>query len=211
MMLRLTFVVFAAVALAGCVQVTVFGRTVNDPSAAPASAAPEVSATSAPPQAVAAPASAAVVSAFTLTIAPEGLRKIGDDARFDAEALRRTVEAELLARRLLGAQDPRAHGTAEIRIDDYALRAKTNAVVFGSVPSVGMLAGDVRVVGVDGTALQTFRVAADANLRLAPAGKEAGGTDAAALRALYQRFAVLAADRLAGTPSQPVEGPVIPR
>lgn len=210
-MLRLTFIVFAAVVLAGCVRVTVFGRTVNDPSATPASpVAPEVSTTPAPPQAVAAPPAAAV-SAFTLTIAPEGLRKIGDDARFDADALRTAVEAELRARRLLGAQDPRAHGTADIRIDDFALQAKTNAVVFGYVPSVGMLAGDVRVLGADGALLQTFRVAAEANLRLAPAGKEAGGRDDAGLRALYLRFAALAADRLAGTPSKPVEGPVIPR
>jgi hypothetical protein len=211
MTLRLTFIVFAAVALAACVRVTVLGRTVNDPSATPASAAPGVSATSVAPLATAAPPAAVVISAFTLTIAPEGLRKIGDDGRFDADALRATVEAELLARGLLGARGPRAHGTAEIRVDDYALQAKTNAVVFGYVPSAGMLAGDVRVLGADGALLQTFRVAAEANLRVAPGGKASDGKAVDALRGLYQRFAVLAADRLAGTPSKPVEGPVIPR
>ena len=189
--------------LAGCGQVVIFGHTVGDGRANSASepaSKPKGQATSTP--------AAHRVKAVTLALTPEATQKVAGDPRFKADALRDAVEGELRSRQLLDVQDPQASGTAEILIDDFAIRATSNAVVFGRIPSAGTLIGDIRIRDANGNALPADKISAEARMSLA-----ANGNDKNPLQDLYRRFAVLVADNLAGIPSksEDTSGNVIPR
>jgi len=70
----------------------------------------------------------------------------------------------------------------------------------------GTLEGDIRVTGAKDDASTGSRIVAQSKLTLA-----ASGDDKNPLGPLYHRFAVLAADRLAGVESQPQDSSSIPR
>ena len=147
------------------------------------------------------------VKAVNLTVTPEAAAKVtGDTSRFAANALLDAIRTELKSRKLLDEQDPQASGTAEIVVDDLATRQTTNAIVFGYKMLAGTLEGDVRVTGAAGTESTGSRIIAESKLTLA-----VNGNDKNPLGPLYRRFAVLAADRLAGVASQPQDPTGIPR
>jgi hypothetical protein len=220
--------------LAGCGQVIVFGHVVGErkesaepkpetTSASPQSTAPEATGSSSAAPAAAGPASgeaatqtpvaaaaphlARTVKAVNLTVTPEAVAKVtGDASRFTADALLDAIRAELKSRKLLDEQDPQASGTAEIIVDDLATRQTTNAILFGYRMLAGTLEGDIRVTGAAGTESTGSRIIAESKLTLA-----VSGNDKNPLGPLYRRFAVLAADRLAGVASQPQDPTGIPR
>jgi hypothetical protein len=219
--------------LTGCGQVIVFGHVVGErkestepkPEAAPAqstareaagasgaaastAAAPVPGETAAETRvAAASPHLTHAVKAVNLIVTPEAAAKVtGDAGRFTADALLDAIRTELKSRKLLDEQDPQASGTAEIIVDDLATRQTTNAIVFGYKMLAGTLEGDVRVTGATGTGSTGSRIVAESKLTLA-----VNGNDKNPLGPLYRRFAVLAADRLAGVTSQPQDPTGIPR
>ncbi|MEJ1963076.1 MAG: hypothetical protein WDO56_16590 [Gammaproteobacteria bacterium] len=135
---------------------------------------------------------------MSLTLTAEATAKATDDPAFKADALLDAIRRELRARQLLDPQDTGAAGSAEVVIDDFDTRSTSNAVVFGYIFKEGALAGVIHVRDASGNELQKFDVMAESRFSVA-----ANGTDANGLAALYRRFAVLAADRLADTPSKP--------
>ena len=220
--------------LAGCGQVIVFGHVVGErkesaepkpeaTSASPQSTAPEATGSSSAATAAAGSASGEAVTqtraaaasphlthavkTVNLTVTPEAVAKVtGDASRFAADALLDAIRTELKARKLLDEQDPQASGTAEIIVDDLATRQTTNAILFGYKMLAGTLEGDIRVTGAAGTESTGSRIIAESKLTLA-----VSGNDKNPLGPLYRRFAVLAADRLAGVTSQPQDPTGIPR
>ena len=217
--------------LAGCGQVMVFGHVVGErrtaeetkseatPAASPTAAgetpappAPGASTGSAstpvePPLAARSPLVTHAVKAVNVTVTAEAAAKAtGDASRFAADALLDAIRAELKSRKLLDEQSPRAVGTAEIIVDDLATRPTTNAVVFGYKMLAGTLEGDIRVTGAGDTESTGARIVAQSELTVA-----ANGDDKNPLGPLYRRFAVLAADRLAGVASKPQDPTGIPR
>ena len=209
--------------LAGCGQVILFGHVVGERSAAeskPDTTAAGAATSNASPPAPDAPASTApvpaeprvvlvthAIKAVNLTITAEAAAKVtGDASRFTQEGLLDAIRTELKTRKLLDDQDPRASGTAEIIVDDLATRATTNAVVFGYKMLAGTLEGDIRVTGADGAASTGSRIVAESKLTVA-----VSGDDKNPLGPLYRRFAVLAADRLAGVASKAQEPTGPPR
>ena len=162
-------------------------------------------AASSPPPAKS-PALAHVVKAVNLTITPEASARVtGDASRFTADALLDAIKSELRSRKLLDEQSANASGTAEIVVDGLATRATTNAIVFGYKMLAGTLEGDIRVTGAGGESTGA-RIVAESKLTIA-----ASGDDKNPLGPLYRRFAVLAADRLAGVASAPKDPSGIPR
>jgi hypothetical protein len=230
-----------ATMLAGCGQVVVFGHVVRDGSISsepkpqeepgsatapaadgtstrgedsPASASGSASASAVAPSAGPRPAAKSpsliathAIRAVNLTVTPEAASKVtGDASRFSADALLDAIKAELKSRKLLDEQGAQASGTAEVIVDDLATRPTTNAVVFGYKMLAGTLEGDVRVTGMAGGDSTGSRIVAQSKLTIA-----ASGDDKNPLGPLYRRFAVLAADRLAGVTSQPQDPTGPPR
>ena len=211
--------VLIAAMLAGCGQVIVFGHVMREGNSsvqpkeegsgsggpAPQATAPASAAASSPPPAKS-PAIAHVVKAVNLTITPEASARVtGDASRFTADALLDAIKSELRSRKLLDEQSANASGTAEIVVDGLATRATTNAIVFGYKMLAGTLEGDIRVTGA-GVESTGSRIVAESKLTIA-----ASGDDKNPLGPLYRRFAVLAADRLAGVASAPKDPSGIPR
>ncbi len=195
--------------LAGCGEVVVFGHTIGEKSPVPevvtessGANAPSMSAASAPASVSTAKAVASAtvqrVRAVTLSLTPDATAKVANDPRFTADALLAAVKSELQSRKLLDETDARAAATAEISIDDFAVRPTSNAVIFGRIISAGRLNGDIRVRDADDKDLRSFKVEAASQVSIA-----ASGDTPNPLGALYHRFAVLAADRLAGVASRP--------
>jgi hypothetical protein len=179
--------------LAGCGQVIVFGHVVGERAA---SSEVKPSAAGTPPA-----TSSAVrgVKAVSLSLSPAAASEVAGDSRFTTGALLDAIKAELASRGLLDEQNPRADGTAEILIDHLATRPTVNAVIFGRQMMAGTLTGGIRVTGPNGDELPDFRIAAESRLSFA-----VNGDDENPLGPLYRRFAELAADRLAGVQSKPV-------
>lgn len=228
-MARLSIVLLIVTMLTGCGQMIVFGHVVGEKPApvqpktegsdsttpaprSPASAQASAPATEAPTPVNTQPVAksaviAHAVKAVNLTITPEASAKVtGDASRFAADALLAAIKAELTSRKLLDEQDPNASGTAEVMVDRLATRPTTNAIVFGYKMLAGTLEGDIRVTGLQGGASTGSRIVAESKLTVA-----ASGDDKNPLGPLYRRFAVLAADRLAGVPSGPQQSTGVPR
>jgi len=175
--------------LCGCVRVTVLGHTVTEGQAGKVAAEE----TRAAPEKLTAQQAAATVSAITLDLAA-ARQQTAADARFDAEALRAAITDELRSRRLLAIAAEADGRLAVVQLEEYSIRQTSNAVVFGHVPSAGVLAGVVLVRDAEGVELRRVSIRAEVALNLAQRG-----TDQNALRGLYLKFAELAADNLAAT------------
>jgi hypothetical protein len=189
----------AQAANAAHAQPAAAGADASAPAAAVAPAATRVAAR--------APAITHAVKAVNITVTPEAAAKVtGDASRFAADALLDAIRTELKARKLLDEESPQASGTAEIIVDDLATRPTSNAILFGYKMLAGTLEGDVRVTGAEGTESTGSRIIAESKLTVA-----ANGNDKNPLGPLYRRFAVLAADRLAGVESRPPDPTGPPR
>lgn len=181
------------------------GRTSEAPasqsatSSAPGSAASVASTAAGSATPAASPHTVHVVKAVDIVVTPEATAKVtGDASRFTADALLDAIKTELKSRKLLDEQDPRASGTAEIVVDGLATRPTTNAILFGYKMLAGTLEGDIRVTGASDTDSTGSRIVAESRLTVS-----ASGDDKNPLAPLYRRFAVLAADHLAGIVSEP--------
>ena len=178
--------------LAGCGDVIVFGHTVHE--AHPAS---EVKAEpTATPKAAVTPR-VQVVKTVTLVLAAQAAAKVVDDSRFNADALLAEIKSELQSRKLLDDADLHSSGTAEISIDDYAMRPTSNVILFGNIISAGTLSGDVRVRDAQGNELPDRRIEAETRVSIPASGESANP-----LAPLYRQFAVMTANSLAGTPTK---------
>jgi hypothetical protein len=177
--------------LGACVRVTVLGHTVTEgktPGKADAEAPPTAVAEKLTPQ-----QAAATVSAITLALSAAAAPIAAADARFDMDALRAAITDELRSRRLLTTPAAAAGRVAVVQIEEYSLRQTSNAVVFGHVPSAGVLAGAVLIQDAQGAELRRFRIRVEVPLNIAQGGKEPN-----ALKNLYLRFAAMTADEAAG-------------
>jgi hypothetical protein len=191
--------------LTGCGQVMVFGRVIGETRTqtetkveAPAMSLAADPAPPSPPL----PSSPIVhrVKSVALTLNPQAASQATADPRFNTAALLEAIETELRSRKLLETHDPAASDKAEIRLSDFTTRSATNAVVFGYQLGSGSLTADIHVGDSPAAGPDNFKVIAETRLAIA-----ANGADKNPLGPLYRRFAVLTADRLAGTPSKPEE------
>ena len=131
----------------------------------------------------------------TLSIDPKAAERVAADSRFDADALRDAVEAELQSRKLPDISESQGtSATVAISIENYELRADTNFVIFGSTPYTGALEGTLVRRDERGETLAVSRVEAHAALSV-PADGEAKNL----LAPLYRQFAVAVADTLTGS------------
>ncbi|MEO6366549.1 MAG: hypothetical protein ABIP38_01030 [Steroidobacteraceae bacterium] len=137
---------------------------------------------------------AATVSAVSLVLSAAVQQQAAADARFDADALRASITDELRSRRLLDPGSAGAGRVAVVQLDEYSVRSTSNAVVFGHVPSAGVLAGAVLIRDAEGAGLRDFMIRAEVALNIAQRG-----TEPEPLKSLYLKFAALAADDLAAT------------
>lgn len=207
-----------ATVLAGCGQVAVFGHTIGerptraseDPTSASDSRPSKDTATTSQTQAEPAPASAVAavaapraVSDVSLVLTSQATAKVADDSRFKTEALLAAIEAELRARKLLADANSSADSTAEISIEDFAVRPTSNAVVLGYIMNDGALTGEIRIRDAASNEFRSYRIEAESRLTVA-----ANGSTPEPLGPLYRRFASLTGDWLAGTPGASKPSPV---
>jgi hypothetical protein len=197
--------------LGACTRVTVFGHTVKDDGAPAAQPAPAAAGPSASAVAPAVPAVSRIapsvqpgktpITRLALEFTPAARQQVDADKRFSVEALRDAVAAELQSRQLLDLQTT-GSGTgriAEIQMEEFTLRATSNLVLFGRLPSVGVLAGTVRIRAAAGGDAQEYRVRADIPLSISK-----NGTHKHPLQNLYGGFARQLADDITGTPPRPL-------
>lgn len=186
--------------LGGCGQVMVFGHVVGERSAA-APAKPDEPAKVPAMTTVAATSTAPTtqqvkVKAVNLTLSPSAASEVAGDSTFAMNLLLEAINAEMRSRGLLEANSP---GTAEIVIDHLATHPMVNAVVFGRRMLTGTLTGTLRAQSGEPNESPEFTLVAESRLSI-----PVDGSDQNPLGPLYRRFAVLAADRLAGVESKPV-------
>jgi hypothetical protein len=190
--------------LAGCGRVVMFGHVVREGSA------PDVSESDAPAnvasgsrsevvaQKMQAVAPAPVLKAVTIRVSPRATENVASDTPFAPELLLEAIRTELRSRKLLDEQNPQVTETAEVQIDEVAVRPSTNAIVFGYKMMASTLIGDVHLSTADSTAPPGFHVSADTRLTISAENENKNP-----LAPLYRRFAELTADRLAGVESKP--------
>lgn len=193
--------------LTGCGEVVVFGHTVREghassvSSTAPASTVPApVSQADSKPVAqlsVVSSSQALKIKSVTLALSSPAEHEAATDSRFKRDALLDAIKDELRSRKVFDEADSSAT-VVEVSIDDFAVQPTTNAIVFGRIFSNGALVGMVRSRDAQGTALQNFKIDAQARLAI-----DANGEDPNPLAPLYRRFAVLMADSVTGTVSKP--------
>jgi hypothetical protein len=194
MMLKLQIVLLlTASLLEGCGNVAVFGHTIGE-----GRTSSEAKTDSTPAAQDAAIPGARAVKAVTLVLTPQVAAKVADDSTFKKDALLDAIKAELRSRQLFDDTDSRATATAEISLDDFAVRPTSNAVVLGYIINDGTLSGELRVRDGDGKDLQRDRIEAKSKVTAA-----ANRENPDFLVPLYRRFASVTGDWLAGTPSKP--------
>jgi hypothetical protein len=186
--------VLAFALLGACARVTVFGHTVKDeagpaaPAAASASAGAPVSRPGLSP-----------ITRLAVEFTPAAQQQVAADERFRADALRDAIAAELRSRQLLDLQATGAGKAAVIEVEEFAIRATSNVVLFGHLPSSGVLGAVIRIREAAGGEAREFRVRTDIPLSIAQSG-----ADKQPLKSLYSGFARQLADELTGaTPAPP--------
>jgi hypothetical protein len=203
MMLKVQIALLVTVALlAGCGEVIVFGHTVREGHAASEVKAAPVAMTAATATETVVSPAIQRVREVTLSLTPQAAGKVANDSRFNAGALLDAIKVELRSRRLfdvngLDVAGSRASITAEIFIDDYALRPTTNFVLLGSTINAGTLSGNLVLRDEHGNELQRRRIETQARVSIPESGEAANS-----LWSLYHEFAVAAANSLSGTPAK---------
>jgi FlaG/FlaF family flagellin (archaellin) len=180
------------VALAGCGQVEVFGRTIGEPK----------STSQAEAELVSNPANVAEfqkVKAVMVVLTEQATAKTAADAKFNADALLSAVKSELQSREALEDSNAQLTAVAEIAIDDYALHPTSNVVLFGQIISTGVLSGTLRVRDAQGNELSNRRIEAKARVSIPAQGESENP-----LGLLYREFAVQTGNTLTGKIIKPV-------
>lgn len=192
--------------LAGCGEVVVFGHTMGEkPTAPEVKTAPVVATETAVEPKIhqdAADPRIQRVRDVTLSLTPQAAEKVATDSRFNADALLAAIKSELQSRGLFAVArldgtgfdaTGQANRTAEITLDDYALRPTTNFVLFGSTINVGTLSGHLLLRDEQGNELQTHPIEAEARVSIPESGDAENP-----LRPVYREFAVAVANSIAG-------------
>ena len=136
------------------------------------------------------------VNAVMLTIAPEVIKEIASEPRFDSKALLEAIKAELQTRKLLETGHSTTGTTLEVYIDHYELHPNTNFVIFGATPNTGKLAGNLALRDEQDNVTTIAHIEAYSHISVPQEGE-----DRQLLQPLYHEFAVTTADTLAGTHS----------
>ncbi len=202
--MRISLLMILTLGLLGaCTRVTVFGHTVKEGPAraarttAPASPDAPAASRSSPAAQPGQPQITRVALEFT----PAAQKQVDDDERFNSEALREAIIAELRSRQLLDLEKPGAGRVAVIQMDEFSVRATSNVVLFGYLPSAGVLVGAVRIREAGGGEARQLHVRAEIALNISQRG-----TDRNPLQNLYSGFARRFADELTATPPPQPQG-----
>ncbi|RTL31336.1 MAG: DUF4410 domain-containing protein [Burkholderiales bacterium] len=116
---------------------------------------------------------------------------LADNMKFNADALKSTVERSLTAQSLL---DPASEQTMDIEVTSFRVRSAFSAIMFGFMAGNDNVEGIVTIKGANGSILQQSKVKASYAL-----GGIGGGQDEARMSWLYEEFAKHAVAELSGT------------
>lgn len=165
--------------------------TASTASASPAVATPAAVQQQTPPRA---PESRLKVAALTFT--SDATDKINADSRFNRDALLTSINTQLRSHDLIDdSGGNQAQRSIEFTIDDFAVRAASNAVVFGYVFNNATLVGQARVHDAAGHEVEHFEIRAETRVTT-----RTDGDPAQALNSLYRRFADITVGKLTGVP-----------
>ncbi len=141
------------------------------------------------------------ITRFAVELTPAAQKQADDDGRFNPDALRDAIVAELGARQLLNLQ-PGPGRSAVLQLDEFSVRATTNVVLMGHIASAGVLAGEIRIRDAGSGDARELRTRAEISLNISKTG-----TDKNPLKNLYKGFARQLADDLTGAPPAPTKRP----
>jgi hypothetical protein len=196
--------IFLAGLISGCGQVVVFGHTIGEKTAsevntnstaasqdatAPSGHAPKDKTLSIP-----------LIRSVTLVLTPQVAGQVTNDSRFDRDALLTAISSELKSRKLLDETNSHA-STAEVSIEEYAMRPTSNVILFGNIISAGTLNGSIQLRDELGRDFPLRHIEADSQVSIPASGQTINP-----LGRLYRQFAIVTANVLDSTPPQPIIG-----
>lgn len=135
----------------------------------------------------------APITRLAVEFTPAARAQADGDERFNAEALRNALLAELKNRKLLDLQPSGTGRAAVMQIEEFSVQATSNVVVLGRLASSGVLAGTFRVRDSAGGATREWPVRTELAMKVSRSGTEKNP-----LKALYAAFARQMADALTG-------------
>jgi len=133
-------------------------------------------------------AGALKVKSVEARVSAKAKEQLADNIKFDLNTLRSTVERTLSASNL---EDAGVAATLDVEVTNVYIRGSFTATMFGFFAGADNIAGNVRVLDLEGKVLRSFDV--DASYAL---GGFAGGQDSVRLNYLYEKFAELTRDQL---------------
>ena len=135
-------------------------------------------------------AAAARYSALNLYLSDRAQKLLADNAKFNPDALKGTLQRMLGSKNLLATGSPYR---IDVEITDIRVRSNFSAVMFGIFAGTDSVAGTVYVREQDGKQIGRYEVSASYGL-----GGLAGGQDETRMGWLYEEFARLAVNELTG-------------
>jgi hypothetical protein len=164
------------VVLAACTRVTEFGPIPEYRALVPA-----------------VPPGQAMITRLIIDYTPTATKQTGDDPRFNADVLRRMVDAGLAAQGLLDLKNAAVVQVLAVEVDEFDVHATSNIVLMGRVTSSGVLGASVRIRDGSSKELRQFHVRAEIPLKV---GRNS--TERDSLQSLYQAFIGQIADAITG-------------
>jgi hypothetical protein len=150
------------------------------------------------PRAAGAPAAAVAqtgpVKSVSLALSEDAKKLVADNAKFNPDALRSTVERLLQAQNLVKAD---ATQTLDIEITSFRVRSNFSAVMFGFMAGSDNVEGVVTIKDAAGQVVKRALVKASYAL-----GGFGGGQDEARMGWLYEEFAKHALAEVTGQPAK---------
>jgi hypothetical protein len=128
------------------------------------------------------------VSEVSVRMSEDGKKKLADNIKFDADALKTNVDRTLRAANLV---DSSKGEKLEVEVTSIYIRGTFSAVMFGALAGVDNVTGNVRVLDASGKTQRSFEVSASYGF-----GGWGGGQDSARLNYLYEKFAELTRGQL---------------
>ena len=119
--------------------------------------------------------------ALSIQLSDKAKKQLMDNAKFNPDALKGTIQRMLEARDLLAASSPYR---IDVEITDIRVRSNFSAVMFGFMAGADSVGGTVSVTDRDGRRLGRSEVLASYAL-----GGVAGGQDETRMGWLYEEFA----------------------
>jgi hypothetical protein len=145
-----------------------------------------------------APASAAVssgpVKSVSLALSEDAKKLVADNATFNPDALRTTIERVLQAQNLVKSDAPQ---TLDVEVTSFRVRSSFSAVMFGFMAGSDNVEGVVTIKDAEGRVIKRALVKASYAL-----GGLGGGQDDARMNWLYEEFAKHALAEVTGQPAK---------